>query len=101
MSLRKGLRDCPGCKLVVAKLADDYAVDLQPDDIPALVHSLTAQDAQLRDELAAQRRSLTHLDAEKTKENTLLSIELWEAERLLQQLSDELRNELDDSHPSP
>lgn len=99
MSLKKGLKDCPGCKLLVTKLAEDYDVKLKPDDLPAYVQSLNEEEALLKEELAKQRRAFTHMDAEKTKENAFLAMELYEAERELQELSAQLQNLLGDSQP--
>lgn len=97
MSLKKGLKDCPGCKLLVTKLAEDYDVKMNPDDIPTFMQTLNDEDSQLKQELARQRRAYTHMDAEKTKENAFLTMELYEAERQLQELSAELQKALDES----
>lgn len=98
MSLKQGLKDCPGCKLLVTKLAEDYDVKLKPDHITTFVQKLNDEDSQLKQELARQRRAYMHMDAEKTKENAFLAMEVYEAEKQLQELTAELQKALSQSY---
>ena len=91
---KKPLANCPGCKLLVKKLEDDFEIKVTPKEIPSLINSVTKEDDDLKQKLSRVRHNYTVMDAEKTKENVLLSIELKQAEEELESLIKELREEM-------
>lgn len=91
---KKPLANCPGCKLLVQKLADDFDIKIAPNELPSLINSVIQEDNEVKQKLSKVRHNYTVLDAEKTKETILLSLEVQQAEEELEKLMQELREEL-------
>lgn len=94
MQNKKGLKDCPGCQLLVTKLEQEYNIRMEPDQIPQFVKSLINTNQELKEELSMHKKLYAYMDAENTKENVLLSLEVQEAERELAELKVQLEKEL-------
>jgi hypothetical protein len=92
---KKPLANCPGCKLLVKKLEDDFEIKIQPSGLPQLINSITREDNDLRLQLSKVRHNYTVMDAQNTKETVLLNLEVEQAESELESLLAELRQALD------
>ena len=83
---KKPISKCPGCKLLVTKLEQDYGRLIEADDLPRLVNQLKDKDEELKRKLQALRRDYTTMDASMTKENVFLSMEVAESEKELENM---------------
>jgi hypothetical protein len=93
---KKPLANCPGCKLLVKKLEDDFEIKIQPHELPSLINSVTREDHELKLQLSKLRHSYTVMDAQNSKETILLSLEVEQAEAELETLLAELKKALED-----
>ena len=63
---KRPLANCPGCKLLVKKLADDFDIKITPNELPSLINSVIQEDNEVKQNLSKVRHNYTVLDAEKT-----------------------------------
>ena len=91
---KKPLANCPGCKLLVKKLEDDYHIKIKPNEIPTLINSVAKEESDLRKKLSDSRNKYTLLDAQMNKQTILLTLEVNNAELELEKLLLELKDQI-------